>query len=68
MLHFQVCRYEHSVGRLAQRETAAPLTSAAVVGETGDDFTSAESVGHGSTAASLLASLRAFFKDNPAWK
>ena len=27
-----------------------------------------ESMRHRSTAASLLASLRAFFKDNPAWK
>jgi hypothetical protein len=63
-----VCRYEHIVGRFAQSDTAAPLTSAAVRGETGDDFLQAEVMIHRSTAASLLASLRSFFKDNPTWK
>ena len=68
VLHFRVCRSEHSVGRFAQSDTAALLTGAAVFGETSDDFTSAEAMIHRSNAASLLADLRRFFLDNPTWK
>lgn len=54
--------------RFAHERTAALLTSAAVRGETNQDFTNAETMIRRSNALSLLHELDAHFQSNPVWE
>jgi hypothetical protein len=56
-------------GSIAQQNTAPEISGAVFVGKSRHDLNSAACLGHRSNAmASVLASIRKFFKDNPTWE